>query len=139
MAAKEMYDYLSDVTADYTTTELSVAPQRILVEQGSMGSQVVHEADDASEQVITFSSDNIFFVTLQWDAITEADAGTIFDFFHDTSKAKGKARSFYWQHPKDGHTYTVKFKSTLNRSYASNMPNHQAIEQVTLKVLGNKP
>lgn len=138
MAAKEMRDYLSNVVADYTSTELSVSPQQTLIEKGSLGNQIVHEADDNSEQVITLSSDSEFIVTLQWTAISEADAGTIFDFFHDNSKAKGFARSFYWQHPKDGHTYTVKFRSELERRYRTQLHNYQEIAQVKLKVIGYK-
>jgi hypothetical protein len=32
MAAKEMYDYLSTVTPDYSATTLSVKPQNVLTE-----------------------------------------------------------------------------------------------------------
>jgi hypothetical protein len=134
-----MYDYLSSVTADYTSTELSVSPQAVMTERGKKGHQIVHEADDASEQVVSLATDSVFYVTLQWTAISESDAGTIIDFFHDNTKAKGLARSFYWQHPKDGHTYTVKFRSQLERRYRVRLGSYQEVAEVRIKVLGNKP
>jgi len=135
MAAKEMYDYLSALVADYTATELNVKPQRVLVEHGTKNI-VVHIGDDGSEERIALDSDSIFHVDLQWDVLTAADAGTIFDFFHDSTKGNGKGRTFYWVHATDGHTYTVRFNSELPRSIS--MPEFHGVTSIQFKVLGYK-
>jgi hypothetical protein len=134
MAAKEIYDYLSAVTPDYSTTVLEVSPQRILVEEASW-KQNIFETDDRSEQVITLGGP-FFDVTLEWPAISESDAGTIFDFFNDTNKGRGFARSFQWSHPKDGHVYVVKFRSVLKRTYSAEQPSSMKIDSVGLRVVG---
>ncbi len=138
MAAKEMYDYLSSVTADYTTTELSVAPQEILTSIGTK-SQVVHKFDDGSVSVISLSDSSYFDVFLQWNIISDSDAGTIMDFWHDTSKANGMENTLYWQHPTDGHTYTVRFMEPLRRVQKGGVVNYQEVSQVKLRVEGYKP
>ncbi len=117
MANAEIWDYLSatPVTPDYDAF-LSLTPQRILVEAGQKN-QIVHLADDDSESIVSFSDDSIFYITLQWEHLTEADAGTLFDFYHATAKANGMARSFKWTHPgeTDSHTYIIRFASALSR------------------------
>lgn len=133
MAAKEMYDYLSTVSPDYNAT-LGVTPQNVLVEDSSWN-QNVQETDDRTEQVLTLGGP-FFDVRLEWTAITAADAGTIFDFFNDTSKGKGFARSFKWDHPLDGHTYVVRFRSKLKRTYSTAMPGYQQVDAIDLRVIG---
>ena len=133
MAAKEMFDYLDAQTADYTTTTLSITPQNVMVEAGTKN-QVVHTADDNSEEYISFSNDSIFYVTLQWEILDEADAGTIFDFFHDSTKGNGITRTFYWEHPTDGHKYVVRFAEALPRSISH--PEIYGIQQIKLRVTG---
>ena len=136
--AKEMYDYLSAVTADYTTTELSISPKQELVEMGEK-EQFVHKFSDGQRGVVTMSDTSHFQVTLVWDILSPEDAGTIMDFFHDTGKGNGIARSFYWSHPTDGHTYTVKFMEPLSQSFSVNLPGKNSIKQMTLDILGVKP
>lgn len=138
MAAKEIWDYLSatPVTPDYNAT-LTVYPQRVLVEEGEKN-QVVHLGDDDSEEVISFSDDSIFFVELHWDdGISESDAGTIIDFYHDSAKANGRARSFKWTNYSeisDEHTYVVRFASALHRRRRP--PTIHEIANVRLRILG---
>ena len=119
MANAEIWDYLSatPVTPDYNAV-LDVSPRQVLVEDGEKN-QIVHMGADGSEEIISFDDDSVFYVDLQWDRITEADAGTIFDFYHDTAKGNGIARSFKWTNQAeltDPHTYTVRFASSLPRS-----------------------
>ncbi len=135
MAASEIWDYLpaTPVTADYTTTTLSLAPQNVLVEDGAK-KQVVHTFDDGSQEVITLSEQSVFFVTLQWDLMNESDSGTLFNMFHNSSMGNGLARSFYWEHPSDGHTYTVVFASVLPRNIKPGLV--YGFSQVRLKILG---
>lgn len=134
MAAKEMYDYLSVVSPDYSATTLSVTPQNILSEMVSW-KQNVQETDDGTEQVLSLGGP-FFKVQLQWDVISDADAGTIFDFFSDSSKGKGFAQSFKWEHPTDDHTYVVKFRSKLKRVFSVQMASYRKIDAVDLKVIG---
>ena len=140
MAAYEIWDYLSatPVTPDYNAT-LSVTPRRVLVEDGRKN-QIVNRGDDESEEIISLSDDSVFHVELQWPNITEADAGTIFDWYHDTAKANGKKRSFKWTNSfevADPHTYTVRFDSPLQRKRI--VPNEHDITSVRFKVLGRAP
>lgn len=136
MADKEMYDYLSSLAADYTAATLTLRSQRVLSELPVFNQQVYH-ADDGSEEVITRHNNVMFHVRLQWPAIESSDSGTILDFFCDTAKAKGFARSFQWTHPTDGHTYTVKFRSNIERQVM--LGDLFGIVNCSLKVFGYPP
>jgi hypothetical protein len=129
----EMWDFLSTAAADYPSTMLNVSPQRTLTEMGNKN-QIIHLGDDGSEERITFNSTTVFKVSLQWDVLNEADSGTIFNFFHSTALANGLSRSFRWQHPTDGHKYTVRFDSQLDRSIAP--ASIYGVGQISLKILG---
>lgn len=138
MAVKNMADFLSAVTADYTSAVLSVTPQNVLVEQSDK-KQKVHEADDGTVAVTSYSDNTIFAVTLQWDVITEEDAGTIFDFWNNSTKANGRERTFYWEHPTDGYIYTVRFLGPLRRSITSKFPTYRKVDQIQMRVEGVQP
>lgn len=137
MAAVEMFDYLSDMTPDYTLTTLSVTPTSVLVEEVAY-KQITYETDDLDVLAVTLGTSPRFVVALQWEYQTPEDAGTILDFYFDAAKAKGMARSFYWQHPLDGHTYVVKFATPLQREYRAGFSNLQWIREVRLRVIGRK-
>jgi len=139
MAAKEIYDYLPTKEADYTATELTVTPQRILTETADK-KQVVHEYDSGSPDVVSFSDNPVCEITLMWPSITESDAGTILDMYLDTNKANARERTFYFSHP-DGHSYTVRFLGPLSRKYTRNLMagSRRAVDQITLGVEGIKP
>ena len=129
-----MYNYLSDKTADYTTATLSIASQVSLPQTGDKP-QVVHELDDGVT-VVGLSSSSYFIVQLQWPYISESDKNTIMSLWHSSSKADGRRRTFYWQHPTDGHTYTVRFMSQL---IVDQRPATLGVSTITLRVEGNKP
>ena len=132
MAAKEMYDYLSNVSADNNQT-LSLAPQQVITEIGTKN-QVIHLADDGSEERIGLATDSIFYVTLQWNNISESDSGTLVDFYHNASYGNARLESFKWSHPTDGHTYVVRFDSDLTRDlYLADI---FGILNVRFKILG---
>jgi len=133
MAAKEMRDYISNITADYTGANFTVKPQAILIEDGEFN-QVVHAGDDNSEEVITIATEPKFYATLGWNALSEADAGTIFDFYFDTGKGYGMARTFQWEHPSDGHTYVVRFADPLTREYIKG--GLYTYTEIRLRILG---
>jgi hypothetical protein len=133
MAAKEMYDYLDVASPDNDVTLSTPTPQGILTEEGELN-QVVHAMDDGSDQVVTLATDKIFYVTLQWNALEPADAGTIMDYYFDAAKGNGIAESFKWDHPTDGHTYVVKFHGTWSRQQMP--PDVQKYPRLRLKVIG---
>lgn len=127
-----MYDYLT-ATAASSTELFDVKPQKILTETGQKN-QIAHIGDDGSEQRVSFSNTSVFNVTLKWNVISPADAGTIMDYFHSTALGNGISRSFRWAHPTDGHTYTVRFASDLAQ-FRQEVPLY-GFKDVTFKVLG---
>ena len=133
MASKELYDYLDVAVPDNDQTLSTPTPQKILGEKGSLN-QVVHIGDDESEERIGFSTKRIFYVTLQWDFLSEADAGTIMDFYFDAAKGNGRIESFKWAHPTDGHTYVVRFDCDLTREIEPG--SIHGIKKITFKILG---
>jgi len=133
MALIEMYDYVSTVTPDYSATTLSLTPHNVMSEL-SEKNQVIHTADDNSEERISLSDDNIFRVTLAWEVITESEAGTIVDFYYDSAKGNGIARTFKWNHPTDDHTYVVRFDGKITRQIRP--ASLYDIKSITLRVVG---
>ena len=133
MASKELYDYLDVVVPDNDQTLSTPKPQKTLVEKGLLN-QEVHVGDDGSEERVGFSTKRIFYVTLQWDFLSEADAGTIMDFYFDAAKGNGRIESFKWAHPTDGHTYVVRFDCDLTREIEPG--SIHGIKKITFKILG---
>jgi hypothetical protein len=131
--AGELKDYLSATTADYSTTQFDVTPQEVMTEEGEFRQKTV-EFDDVSVGVLTKSTTPIFLFSLRWPVLTEVDANTIYDFYFDTAKAKGKARTFEFPHPTDGNTYIVRFWSTMSRETRY----LRSINEIKLRVEGYK-
>jgi len=134
-----MYNYVLAVAADYTTTEINIPLQRVFIETVDK-KQVIHEYDDGSIEVVSFSDVAYFNVTLQWPTITAANAAIFLDFYADTLKANARARTFYITLP-DIHVYTVRFLNPLNRSTTPSLMagGRKEITQVKLRVEGKKP
>jgi len=132
MAVKYMYDYLDLVVPD-SNALLDIDCQVELIETGYYP-QVIHTADDESEQVVTFTTTPIFIVELQWPVESEANTGTILDFYMNSSYGFGQARSFKWLHPTDGYKYVVKFRGQISRRIRPGRI--YGIQTVQLKVLG---
>lgn len=133
MAAWEPYDVMSAtlVVPDYNYT-LQIKPQGEITEEG-FKNQTIHMADSNAEEVISLATGSIFYVSWDWNVLTESNIGTILDLYHDAAKANGMARSFLWT-GHDGHTYTVRFRCKASRRgrvlYAYGMPG------VRLRLLG---
>lgn len=136
MSAHEIWDYLSTtpISPDYNAL-LDISPQKVLYEEGTKN-QIVQLGDDDSEAVISFSDTSIFYIRLSWDVLLESVAGTIFDWWHDTTKANGRARSFKFQDHgvTDQHTYVVRFDSDAIRSIR--LAQIFGFTEIRLKVLG---
>lgn len=136
MAAKEMYDYLSSLVADYTAEELDISAQHKMRESGDKN-QEVHVGDDGSEERVSHSDETEFFVDYAYAGLSEIDAGTIFDLYHSSSKANGIENTFYWHHPTDSHIYTVRFAKAIPREIGPSWVHKYG--GVSLKILGYKP
>jgi hypothetical protein len=132
MAAAELYDYLSTITADYNSA-LGITPQGVVTEE-SQKNHVIHLGVDGSEERISLGSTTpIFYITIDWNVLTASDSGTIFDWYNDTAKANGCQRSFKYAYG-DGHTYVVRFDSPLPR--AGQAVSRMGFQGIRLKVLG---
>jgi len=128
-----MYRYLQYKTADFIDEIFSVSPTTILPQTGEK-SQIAHEFDDGSVAVVGVSSRNYFTVELQWAYISPTDHATLMDFWHSESKGAGRRRTFYWAHPLDGVTYTVRFMGPMTSSYFS--IGHLQMSSIVLRVEG---
>jgi len=132
-----MASYFSGTkVADYTTTELSVVPQKILVEDGQKN-QIIHEFDDGAIRVVTLS-DIFFNVTLQWTYITESEKDIIVDMYYNSSKSNGSVNTFYWPHPKETSTYVARFMTNPVVQNESDKPFGFVIPEVKMRIEGVK-
>lgn len=134
MAAAEIYDYVSTVTADYSATTMTLEARGQIREKAKM-SQVIHEGEDTSEERITLSSTPVYFITIPYNALTESDAGIVFDFWSASAKGMGRGQSFQYTHKYGSttHTYVVRFDCDLDRAIALGNIHSMTI---ILKVLG---
>jgi hypothetical protein len=130
MAASEIYDFVSLATPDVNQT-LVLEAQGTLVEEGNKN-QNIHMADDGSEERITINTGSIFYISYGVEMLTEADSGTLFDFYHDPAKANGMGSSFKLT-ALDGHTYVVRFDGALPRARKRSW---YSISTIRLRVLG---
>jgi hypothetical protein len=132
LSEKCMHDYFSGtITADYTTA-LNIKAQGTVTEEGYKN-QTVHIADDNSEERITHTTGHIFYVTWNWNQLSESDAGTIFDLYNDEAKANGMGRTFKWT-AHDGSNYVARFDCKLSRS--GNALSRWGYQNVRIRVLG---
>lgn len=131
-----MDSYLSDVVADYVTTELTVSPTTVMPITGDKV-QYLHDFDDGSISVVAGNNQSIFDIELQWEYISSTDHETIFDFYHSSEKANARERTFYWANPIDAKSYTVRFLGPLITRYVPGLL--QSISAIRLRVVGNKP
>ena len=131
MSAVEMYDFLATITPDYNAA-IGITPQGVVSEESAKNG-MVHMGADGSEERIAFGTASIFYITIGWNILSEADSGTIFDWYNDSAKANGMQRSFKYAFG-DGHTYVVRFSSELSRS--GQAMSRLSIQGVRLRVLG---
>lgn len=133
MATAEIYDYVSQAAPDYnvyfTLENFKPVKEEITL------NQFVHHGDDDSEEVVTIGTGPIAFLSIGWDGLFPADAGTVFDWYMDSSKANARERSFPFVHPEDGHTYVVRFDMALSRN-VNPLAEQHALPDIRLKVLG---
>ena len=133
-----MGDYLEVIEADYISEELAIVPQRTINDTANR-LQSLYESDDGSINVTSYSTKVFFDVQLQWELLTLEEAGIIEDLWNSPLKANGRERTFYWVHPSDGFTYTVRFTTPLSRVQKGRMSEFRTISSLTLRVEGVKP
>jgi len=126
----ELYDYLDTVAPD-TTHILSLDPQEV-INTNVKKNQRILLGDDNSEEILSYSSDPIPYITIRYNMLDEDEAGTIMDLWID--KVDGFLHSFTFEHP-DGHSYTVRFDTDLSHNQ---YPTWYGIETIRLKVLGKQ-
>ena len=127
-----MSDYFTGtITADYTTA-LVIQAQGVVTEEG-FKNQVIHLADDNSEERITLSTGHLFYVTWSIAQLSESDAGTFFDHYNDPAKANGMGRSFKWT-AHDTKNYVARYDSKLTRS--GNSLSRWGFPNIRIRVLG---
>jgi hypothetical protein len=131
MAASEMYDFLSTITPDYNAT-LSLSAKGVVSEE-SQKNGMIHLGVDGSEERISFNTNSIYYINISLGVLSEADSGTVFDWYNDSAKANGMQRSFKYAFG-DGHTYVVRFDCKLTRS--GKRLTSYSVDGVRLKVLG---
>ena len=131
-----MYRYLTAKTADYTATILDI-PSQVSLPQTGDKNQVIHDFDDYSVAVVGLSSGSIFEIQLQWSYVSESNKDIIMDLWHNSSKADGRRRTFYWKHLTQNKTYTVRFTSPLTTEERPG--NIMSVQTLSLRVEGNKP
>lgn len=136
MAVKNIYDYVSVVTPDKDVT-LSIhptVPPVVDIPERVTKKDIIHVADDGSEERMESGSGFSFYISISWNALSASDAGTVLDFWADPNKGNGKVNSFKYVHY-DGYTYVVRFDSDLTRIrlFAGDA---FRIDSFTLRVLG---
>jgi len=131
VAAKEIYDFVSTVAPDYNSA-LGIPPQGVVSEE-SVKNQISHLGADGSEEIITFGTSSIFYITIGWNILSESNAGTAFDWYNDPAKANGIARSFKYVFG-DGHTYVVRFTGAFSR--VGTGVSRWGAQGIKLKVIG---
>lgn len=115
MSAKEIYDYIATATPD-STVEMNLSARGVLRETISRN-QLVHLSDDGSEEIVALSTAAEIFIDVPWGAMSEDDAGTIFDFWMNATIGNGKMQTFKYVHSYGGttHVYVTRFDCDLAR------------------------
>lgn len=128
ISAQEPYDYVALATADVDVT-LTITAQGQVTET-SRENTVVHIGDDESEERVILSSTPVFFLSWNWNILSEADSGTVLDLYH--TSAQGMGKSFKCTH--GGHTYVVRFAMELTRR--GQAASRYGLPGIKLKILG---
>lgn len=131
-----MYDFIATATPD-TTVEMNLAAIGAVTEKGRLN-QVVHVADDESEEVIGLSTSIQFYLTVPWKALSEADSGTIFNFWCNATLGNGRMRSFIYVHGygTQSHKYVARFDSDISRDIQEGNIHSM---KINLKIKGRIP
>ncbi len=128
-----MYNSLDIITADYTAEVLSL-PGSVSLPQKEKRMQIVNTFDDGGTSISSVSENIYFKIQLQWGYLEPLGHEIITDLWHDSSKANGFERTFYWLHPIDGKTYVARFTTPITTKY--NAIGQISINSVSLRIEG---
>ena len=131
-----MWGQLSPVAADYTAEELNIGPTSLT--QVQMTPKNIYTRGDGSDGVVKKGA-LYFIATAKWDIITEAHHDYIADLYNAVLKGDETARSLYFDHPKDGHSYTFYFNSEVKGEYLTGVDGYMKIGPTKLRIVGRKP
>ena len=131
MAAKEIYDYLSNVTEDYDYT-LDLSTISSSVREEGFKSQDIYWGSGRNVQSKVYSDSSVFNLYVNVSSLSASTIGTIIDLYNDTSKANGFINSFRIALP-DGHTYVALFNCEIERVFKIT---HQEISVIKFLVIG---
>jgi hypothetical protein len=132
-----MAAYLPVKTADYNYT-LDIPPHNVMPIDGSKH-QVIYELDDKTVSVVPVSTVSSFDVELQWEALSETNAGILIAMYHDTTKCNGSQKTFYWKEPFDAdNTYVARFMSPVRMVRSVEYGNYLTVDSVIIRVEGVK-
>lgn len=129
-----MYSYLSALAADHNYT-LTLS-QTNGINYQPIREQYVEMYDDDTEERIDVDDEYTFVIDINWKDLTKEENHTVIDFFYSISKGYGIVQTFYWEHPTDGYTYTVRF---LQKPAHTQNSYHVYNISAKLKVLGTHP
>lgn len=101
-----LIDHLPVVTPDYTTTKITKSANFDLPVAGAY-KQVINETDGGSRKIVTMKSTPDSTATIRFTGVEQTEADTLSDFYYNSSKAYGMARSYIWQHSQTLEEYTV--------------------------------
>lgn len=128
-----MYSYLQPATPDCSEIlQLSMSSEKLIItpekpqKRRVTGSGIV--------EVNSLSSRWYFLVTAPYKYLSQADFQAMLDLQLSTSKAKGRAQSFWWKHPDHTPHYVAYFQKKFTwLEYAAG---HYSNSGVTLKIVG---
>ena len=127
-------DHLPVVTPDYTATKITVSANFDLAVAGAY-KQVVNETDGGSRKVVTMKTTPDSTVTIKFTGVKQTDANTLSDFYYNSTKAYGMARSYVWQHSQTLEEYTVQNISEYTETAVISSYGRYDIS-FTVKILG---
>ena len=97
MAPREIYDFVSTAAADVDET-LTLTACEAIPESGDKKPGRSRRRRRLGKRV-SLDDNSEFYIRLRFAVLSEADAGTLLDLWHDPAKANGRANSFKFAHP----------------------------------------
>lgn len=135
--AFSMADYLDSGIADYTTTNLSIAPQDSMPVTPVINQEDIW-TDDGNANTIEIDGGLAFILELNYNMLEPDDAKTVMDFYLDSTKANRKKNTFYFEHPTDDEIYVAKFISSPPTHNTLSVPTYESISTIKLLITAVK-
>lgn len=111
----DTFDYLPFRDPDLPDETLSLSPSEKLDPISDILQREI-DTGGGSPDVSTMKSTPNILLPLMFKGISETDKNTLIDLYLNPAKALKTKRSFLWEHPTTGITYTVVFASPLQQT-----------------------